>query len=210
MSPGWNEFYTLLGEASAALIGLLFVVATLTSAFDAERRAGGQHLFLTPTVFTFGAVLALSAIVLAPGVPGGAARAFAVGVGVVGFLNLAGVSVALLRGGEREHVSVHWSDPWCYGVAPTLLFAVIALCPLLLDPTDAARGVGAAAAGLVLLGVRNAWDLVTTLAGEAGAAAGAAVQTLLANGRSGPGREEPAQDKRRVSGSPARAGSGKR
>jgi hypothetical protein len=163
MFAGWTEFYTLLGEASAALIGLLFVVTTLTSTFDPERRAGGQNLFFTPTVFKFGAVLALSAVALIPGLPPGVARALAAGVGVVGLLNLGGVSSALLRG--KSLVPVHWSDPWCYGVAPTLLFAAIALCPFLLDPTDAARAVGAAAAALLLLAVRNAWDLVNTVAG---------------------------------------------
>jgi hypothetical protein len=50
-------------------------------------------------------------------------------------------------------------------VVPTLLFAAIALCPVLLDPADAARGVGVAAVALALLAVRNAWDLVTALAG---------------------------------------------
>jgi hypothetical protein len=165
MFAGWSEFYTLLGEASATLIGLLFVVSTLTSTADAERRTGGQTLFLTPTVFKFGSLLALSAVALAPGLSPGARRALCAGVGVVGLLNLGGVSTALLRG--NVHVPVHWSDPWCYGVVPTLLFAAFALCPVLLDPTDAARGVGAAAAALLLLAVRNAWDLVTTLTGVA-------------------------------------------
>ena len=171
MFAGWINFYTLLGEASATLIGLLFVVSTLTSTFEPERRSVGQNLFLTPTVFKFASFLALSAVALAPGLPHGAARALAAGVGVVGVLNLGGVSAALLR--RKAPVPVHWSDPWCYGVVPTLLFAAIALCPVLLDPADAARGVGAAAAALILIGVRNAWDLVTTLAGVIAGGGGA-------------------------------------
>jgi hypothetical protein len=169
MFAGWDSFYTLLGEASAALVGLLFVVATLTSTSDPERRSRGQSLFLTPTVFKFGSVLALSAVALAPGLPHGVARALAVGVGVVGVLNLGGVSAAILRHRRRGALPLHWSDPWCYGLVPTLLFAAIALCPLLPDPAIAVRGIGAAAAALVLLAVRNAWDLVTTLAGRSGA-----------------------------------------
>ena len=168
MFAGWDNFYTLLGEASASLTGLLFVVATLTSTTDPARRSRGLSLFLTPTVFKFGSALALSAIALAPGIPRGAAPALAAGVGVVGALNLGGVSVAILRG--KAPGRLHWSDLWCYGVVPTLLFGAIALCPLLLDPTDAARGVGAAAAALVLFAVRNAWDLVITLAVPSGGA----------------------------------------
>lgn len=170
MFSGWNTFYTLLGEASAALVGLLFVVATLTSTVDPERRSRGLSLFLTPTVFKFGSALALSAIALAPGLPVAASRLLAAGVGVTGVANLGGVSAAILRG--KGPPGLHWSDPWCYGLAPTLLFVAIALCPLLLDPADAARGVGAAAAALLLLAVRNAWDLVTTLAGQGGGAGG--------------------------------------
>lgn len=168
MFSGWSTFYTLLGEASAALVGLLFVVATLTSTADRERRARGQSLFLTPTVFKFGSVLTLSAIALAPGLAPATSRALAAGVGLVGVLNLGGVSAGIVR--RKGALTVHWSDPWCYGLVPTLLFAAIAVCPALPDPAAAARGVGAAAASLVLLAIRNAWDLVTTLAGQAGAA----------------------------------------
>ena len=165
MFAGWETFYTLLGEASAALIGLLFVVATLTSTVDRERRTRGQSLFLTPVVFKFGSVLALSAVALAPGLPHGASRWLAAVVGLVGVANLGGVSTALLRG--KLSSPLHWSDPWCYGLVPTLVFAAIAACPVLLDPADAGRAVGAATAALLLLAVRNAWDLVTTLAGQA-------------------------------------------
>lgn len=164
MFEGWNTFYTLLGEASASLTGLLFVVATLTSTVDRERRSRGLGLFLTPTVFKFGSVLALSAVALAPGLSDGEARLLAALVGVVGAANLGGVSSGILRG--KAPSPLHWSDPWCYGLVPTLLFGAIALGPLLPAPGAAGRAVAVAAAALLLLAIRNAWDLVTTLAGQ--------------------------------------------
>jgi hypothetical protein len=60
----------------------------------------------------------------------------------------------------------HWSDLWCYGAVPLLLY-------LLLGATAVAAFQGARWASyafaadtlaLLLIGVRNAWDLVTWLA----------------------------------------------
>jgi len=37
MFEGWDNYFVLLGTASAGLIGLLFVVITLTSNFERSR-----------------------------------------------------------------------------------------------------------------------------------------------------------------------------
>ncbi len=45
MFEHWDSYYILVGSASGALIGLLFVVATLQSGRDPEASARGrQHL----------------------------------------------------------------------------------------------------------------------------------------------------------------------
>jgi hypothetical protein len=162
MFAGWTNFYMLLGTASAGLIGLLFVVATLSSSVDREKRSRGQSLFLTPVVFTFASVLALAAVALAPGLLSVYQRELAAAVGALGVLNLGGISFALLRGKWSD--PLHWSDPWCYGLAPTLVFAGLLASAAVPDPVLAARAAGAAALALLLLAVRNAWDLVTALA----------------------------------------------
>jgi len=61
---GWHEFYELIGSAAAALLGAMFVVASIGSGFLTQDRAGEVRLFLTPTVVQlstvlFGCVLAL-------------------------------------------------------------------------------------------------------------------------------------------------------
>jgi hypothetical protein len=62
----WHEFYTLGGTASATMIGLLFVAASVGSGvFSADRRAP-LRVFLTGSVVNFSTVLAACLMVLAP------------------------------------------------------------------------------------------------------------------------------------------------
>jgi hypothetical protein len=69
MPQGWDNFYYLIGSAGAGLIGLLFVVMTLTAGRERSRILRGAGLYMTPTVVHFGVVLAISAIAMAPGLP---------------------------------------------------------------------------------------------------------------------------------------------
>src|SRR5690242_13369502 len=62
MLAGWSEFYFLLGSSAAALIGLLFVVVTLTAGAQNQSTERGRHLFMTPVVFHFAVVLTISAL----------------------------------------------------------------------------------------------------------------------------------------------------
>lgn len=165
MFAGWNEFYAVLGEASASLIGLLFVVSTLTAGLE-RPSARGVALFLTPTVFKFAVVLALSASALAPGLPEPGRRWMVGAVALIGLINLAAVTIGLW--GRDVPGPMHWSDPWCYGVIPMVIFLGLGAAAAFPDPVIAARGVAGAALLLLLLGVRNAWDLVTTLAPQVG------------------------------------------
>ena len=62
----WHDFFLLLGTAAGTLVGLLFVVATVSSGvFSMERRAP-LRMFLSATVVHFSSVLAASLIMLLP------------------------------------------------------------------------------------------------------------------------------------------------
>ncbi len=62
----WQNFYTLLGTASATMVGLLFVAATVGSGvFSGDRRAP-LRVFLSASVINFALLLAASLMVLAP------------------------------------------------------------------------------------------------------------------------------------------------
>src|SRR6516165_7996453 len=62
----WHDFYVLVGTASATLVGLMFVAASIgTSIFDEDHRIG-LTAFITPTVVHFAAVLFTCLLVTIP------------------------------------------------------------------------------------------------------------------------------------------------
>jgi hypothetical protein len=170
MFEGWGDFYLLTGSAAAALIGLLFVVVTLTQNRERSSAQRGTALYMTPTVFNFGMIVVLSGLALAPRLTNETVG-WSVAIGALAGLGYAGtVSVRLKLGHAPE--PPHWSDFWCYGALPFALY-------LLLLATAFPLGGGRALAlyamallvmGLLLSGVRNAWDLVTWLAPRSGGA----------------------------------------
>src|SRR6516164_8951912 len=80
----WNDFYLLVGGAAGALIGLLFVVVTLTSGNDRERALAGARDFMTPTVVMFSTVVVLSGLAMAPGLGAALQGALIAAGGVAG------------------------------------------------------------------------------------------------------------------------------
>ena len=66
MFEGWDNFYLMIGPAAVGLIGLLFVVVTLTAGFERSRAIRGQALYLTPTALHFAMVMVISAVAMAP------------------------------------------------------------------------------------------------------------------------------------------------
>ena len=62
----WHEFYALLGTASATLVGLLFVAATVSSGVFSSNRRAPLRVFLSATVVHFSGILAVCLIALAP------------------------------------------------------------------------------------------------------------------------------------------------
>jgi hypothetical protein len=165
MFEGWDNFYLMLGPAAVGLIGLLFVVVTLTAGFDRSKTMRGQALYLTPTALHFGMVMVISAIAMAPRLgPGATATAIEVAV-------LAGLAGAVracigIRGLRTSKDDPHWSDFWCYGVLPIVIYlalfaAALALC---WRAAWAPEAIAAVLLILLSLNVRNAWDLVTAIA----------------------------------------------
>ena len=168
MFHGWENYFGMLGTASAGLIGLLFVVVTLTSSFETTQAERGQALYMTPTGLNFASVLAVCAVTLAPGVPPVVA---AVALGVVAVFGLGNglrSCIGIARPRSRTE-RPHWSDLWCYGAAPVAIYLGVGAAAAGVA-TGAAWAVHALAAMLLfqlLLGIRNAWDLVTYIAPRA-------------------------------------------
>ena len=62
----WRDFYELLGTASATMIGLLFVAASVGSGVFSSDRLAPLRMFLTASVIHFSSILAISLFALTP------------------------------------------------------------------------------------------------------------------------------------------------
>jgi hypothetical protein len=163
MLRDWESFYLLVGSAAAALIGLLFVVATLTVSIDRKSAERGDKLFMTPIVFHLCGIVVLSSLALAPTLTPAAFGIVCALVAVAGFAYGAMVTFGIVTVGDPP---THWSDKWYYGAGPTLAYVALAIiaAAMLRNRGWAVNGVATVIVFLLLLGIRNAWDLVTYLA----------------------------------------------
>src|SRR5437870_1248886 len=164
MFDGWSEFYLLAGSAAAVLIGLIFVVISLMQDRSRSSVLAGSKLYMGPIVLTVSFVLVLSALALTPGV--GRNRVAIVTAVIAlwglarGLWSIAGIR-KLLSGPE-----VHWTDPWFYGVIPSVLYLALGGVALAFwqDWPWAHDGLAALVVGLLLSAIRNEWDLITWIA----------------------------------------------
>jgi hypothetical protein len=165
MFEGWSEYYLLAGSAAAVLIGLIFVVVTLMQDRTRSSVLAGSRLYMGPVVLEVSFVLVLSAAALVPGIDPNEYAPIAAVVAlwglVRGLMSTAGIRRLLGKEGE-----VHWTDPWFYGVIPSLLYAALAIAAWAVWSgwPWAQDGLAALVTALLLLGIRNEWDLVTWLA----------------------------------------------
>jgi hypothetical protein len=164
MFAGWDSFFLLVGGAAGALIGLLFVVASLPTGIERESRMRGASLYMSPTVFNFAVVVVISGMALAPRLPPAQIAAVTGACGLVGAVHLGLVTGGI--GSRNTPAPPHWSDVWCYGVAPLALYLALAgvAAATALASSWAPEAIAGLCLVLLLIGVRNAWDLVTWLA----------------------------------------------
>lgn len=167
MLEGWEDFYLLIGSAAAALIGLLFVVSTLQNRVERSKALQGATLYMTPVVFHFAMIVVLSGTAMAPhlerqGV--GVATSLWSAIGLVH-----GAVILVLFNRIKVSNQQHWSDVWCYAVGPTVIYGVMALASWAVwsNVSCAAGVVAGIVVALLLLCIRNAWDLVTWLSPKA-------------------------------------------
>jgi hypothetical protein len=115
-------------------------------------------------------VLVLSAVAMVPGVSRAAAAAIASAAAAIGFAYAAMILHGIASPTTEE--PPHWSDKYFYGVAPAVSYLMLGAVAVAMWRSAgwAATGEAAVAMALLLLSIRNAWDLVTWLAPKAGAA----------------------------------------
>jgi hypothetical protein len=166
MFRDWSDFYLLVGSAAAVLIGLVFIVVTLMRDRPRSSVLNGSRLYMGPVVLHMSFVLVLSGAALAPGID---AHPFAAIVWIValwGFVRALNSSLGIFRIWKQGGGEVHWSDVWYYGFLPACLYLAMGVVAgaLWKGVAWAPYGIAAVITGLVLLSIRNEYDLVTWLA----------------------------------------------
>ncbi len=157
----WHDFFVLVGTAGATLLALLFVAVSLGAGFLSESRADATRAFFSPVVIHFSAVFFLSAIAL---VPGHRTMFFAV---VIGGCALAGLAVSLFTTIQlmRHDWTSYKEDHLAYGLLPTISYAALLLAAEMVWTENgfAVDVLAGALLVLLLVNVRNAWDLTLSM-----------------------------------------------
>lgn len=166
MFEGWGEFYLLAGSAAAVLIGLLFVVVTLMHDRPRSYVFKGASLYMGPIVLHMSLILALSAATLSRGMTPAGFGAIVAAVALVGLVRSFMVSAGIRVFREPPP---HWTDIWCYGLIPAGLYAALGFVALGVwqNQAWAEQGVAAVIVALLLISIRNEWDLVVWLTPKA-------------------------------------------
>ena len=160
MFEGWDNFYLLIGGAAGGLIGLLFIVVTLLGGGQGALKLRAASIYMTPNVAHLAMLLTLSALAAAPRLTD-PVRAAIVIAGAVACMAFTGRALLMLGAGAIK--AAHWSDWWGYGVVPFVacLGLAVSAAAAWTTPEWAARGIAGSMIAMLLLAVRNAWDLVT-------------------------------------------------
>jgi hypothetical protein len=165
MLEPWHEFYGLLGTAAAALLALLFVAASIGASVLTAHSSGPTRTYLSPVVFHYCNILFLSLIALIPELE---ATVFGITIVVAAAGSLI-YSIYILQRLFRDGIA-DLADRLAYGAVPVISYAagLVAGCRILAGHDRMSLYVIAAASLLLLVvNVRNAWDLMLALARRA-------------------------------------------
>jgi hypothetical protein len=153
---GWESFYVITGSSSAGLIGLMFVVVSLTAG-DKRRSADTLNAFATPSVVHFGAVLLISALLSMPGHSPFSLAACTGALAAAGLVYYVRVSGRMVRQHEYEPV---WEDWLWYMLLPIASYGALLAAAVIVrrSPTLGLYVVAVTALVILIIGMHNAWD----------------------------------------------------
>jgi hypothetical protein len=155
----WHEFYTLLGTASATMVGLLFVAASVgAGAFRSDRRAP-LRVFLSASVVNFGLLLAACLAVLAPVRSWILLGVLIMGCGLFGLTHSCVTYRDTVQDGLIKNIDLE--DRTWYIVLPFIGYLLVMASGVTLAmQLDVGCEALAVSMGLLLaVGLHNAWDI---------------------------------------------------
>jgi len=159
----WREFYLLIGTAAAALVALLFVAASIGAGFLSAERTSKTRTYMSPVIVHFTAVLFACTIGLVPSHTR-ASLGLLIAVSALG----AGVYSAVILVKVLKDATIDLADRLAYGIAPVIGYvAGLAAAGLFFIGSHRAADVLAGALiWLLIINIRNAWDLTLFLAAK--------------------------------------------
>jgi hypothetical protein len=160
----WGNFHVLIGTAGATLMGLTFVAVSLSPKVIADRTDTVVRAFTTPIVAFFATVLILALLMLVPKLPMHVEGILFAIVGAGGFIYI------LNTGAHRQWRELELGiDDWIWYIALPLLSygAIVASAAGVWSASPwAAYALAAAVLALLIVGIRNAWDVFLAIARE--------------------------------------------
>jgi len=158
LAHAWHDFYLLVGTASATLVGLMFVAASIGAQVFTERSREAMRAFISPTVVHFGAVLFICMAATVPSQTWVTLAVLLILGGAAGTLYAARVWVQIF---VRRSFAVDVIDRLFYALIPVAGYLLVAGAAfLLLERSQWSLEVLAAAlVTLLYAGIRNAWDM---------------------------------------------------
>jgi hypothetical protein len=161
MLEHWHEFYGLIGTAAAALLALLFVAVSIGAGTLPWEPGGPTRTYTSPVAFHYTAVLFASALALAPTQTPTSLGVLLGGSAAIGFVYAGFVVRRLLTDNIAD-----LPDRLAYGLAPLIAYSAILVAAVLffLGSGGAADVLASGVVVLLIVNVRNAWDLLLAMA----------------------------------------------
>lgn len=158
MFKDWHDFYLLLGPASAGLIGLLFVVVSLTTDIERGQALRGARVYLSPIVFHLAVLVTVSGLCMFPDTPSLLVGAVATAAGLIGLA----YALYVCREMMAQTVQTFDGDLVRYGLAVAALYLGTAAAGVLVLVRFAwaPQVLASVLMAMFLLMIHNAWDLV--------------------------------------------------
>jgi hypothetical protein len=170
----WHEFYTLVGTAAAALLALLFVATSLGVGILSKTTAGPTRTYMSPVAFHFTSALFVSTVALIP-THSRASVALVTGLNAAAGIGYSGFIVWRLWTDAISDLA----DRFAYGVAPLVAYlaGLLAAGLFAAGSRRAPEVLAGAVLLLLIVNIRNAWDLLLAMARRQGANQGRPTDT---------------------------------
>jgi uncharacterized membrane protein YbhN (UPF0104 family) len=160
MLEHWHEFYLLIGTAAAALVALLFVAASVGAGLLSRAPDGPTRTYVSPIAFHFTSAFFVAAAALVP------SHTLLTLGGLVGLNAVCGMiySAFVMRRLFTDNIA-DLADRFCYGILPFAAYAAGLWAAYLIfgRSIHAPEFLAATVMLLLIVNIRNAWDLMLSL-----------------------------------------------